>query len=90
MAGNSSGQLGNIDLAAFSRVGPKADVRRVKLAAGAGVCLHRDGASFAVEVHGHDGDRGYLLSMTQAEAGRIGQRLLQFAALVPGQSVGEP
>jgi hypothetical protein len=74
---------------AMTRVCPTPQLRRVQLAAGAGVCLHRIGASFTVEVHGHDDGGGLLLSMTQAEAAALAQRLMMFAQLVPGFAPGE-
>jgi hypothetical protein len=77
--------LGNIDFAEFTRVNGAKPLQRVTLSDGGGVCLHRDGNRFAVEMHVHDENGGYLLSMSQAEAARIGKRLLTFAGLVPGQ-----
>ena len=73
----------------LTRVCPTPQLRRVHMAAGAGVCLHRIGSSFTVEVHGHDDKGGLLLSMTQAEAAVLAQRLMMFAQLVPGLPPGE-
>jgi hypothetical protein len=75
--------------AAATRVSPTPQLHRIKLADGVGVCLHRIGAAFTVEVHAHDEAGGLLLSMTQAQAAALAVRLMTFAQLVPGFPPGE-
>lgn len=79
--------LGNVDFAEFTRANGAKPLQRVALAAGAGVCLHRQAGGFMVEIHAHDADGGYLLSLSQAEAARLADRLAMFARLVPGVPV---
>lgn len=75
------------DFSEFTRFEDRLPLRRVTLATGAGVCLHREPGGFVVQIHAHDGDGGYLLGMTQAEAGRLADRLAMFARLTPGLPV---
>lgn len=74
---------------ALTRVCPTPQLHRVALANGAGVCLHRIGSSFTVEVHAQDANGGLLLSMTQEQAAALAQRLMTIGQLVPGYPPGE-